>query len=240
MTRYDLSAKNIYLVGCGGVGSWLLPALIKLLEGAESKPTIHLIDGDKLEAKNMDRQLFSPADIGSFKADALANLYIRQYPSIKSLPTFLTPSTEVADHSLFFGAADNHTARRTILQLVDRFGGKAIIGGNEYTDAEAYLYEPDWLGTPADPRIYYPDILTDTTNDPTGLAGCTGEAAVSSPQLVLSNYLAGGYMLHLFYFHYVERPKLERDIKPFWPVIHRSTFSRLSTELYGQLMAKKK
>ena len=41
----------IYLIGCGGVGSYLLPALYH-----STKDQLTLIDGDTIEQKNYERQ----------------------------------------------------------------------------------------------------------------------------------------------------------------------------------------
>lgn len=235
METYEISAEHIYIVGCGGVASWLLPVLTKLCVTQKHPPVIVLIDGDKLEEKNLDRQLFARDQIGQFKSDALLARYQSEYPRLRSIPQFLTDGMEWERNSLFFGCADNHAARRMVLAAVDMYGGRAIIGGNEYTDAEAYVYDPEWSGQSLDPRKYYPEILTQTANDPTRPRSCTGIAAVETPQLVLANFAAANYMLWLFWFYYVERPRMDRGATTdFWPIKHRNTFSRCSTELIGQ------
>lgn len=239
MTRYNSPVNHIYLIGCGGVASWLLPALVKLMRLFDNPPVIHLVDGDKLEEKNMDRQLFDAADIGAFKAEALANHYTPECAEISvglySHPEFMAAGAAwVEPNSLFFGCADNHPARRCILETVDQHGGRAIIGGNEYTDSEAYFYEPSFQGTELDPRKYYPELLTVTTGDPNRPAGCTGQAAEENPQLVLANYSAANHMLWLFWFHFIERPKMNAaESRPYFPLRHHNTFSRFGTELIG-------
>lgn len=232
MPRSEALPDNIYIVGCGGVTSWLLPVLIRLIY--ENDPNIHLMDGDKLEPKNLDRQLFSVDDIGKFKAEALLARYTDDYVSLYDRNEYLVEGTEVEPHSLYLGCADNHTARRNILTMVDNHGGRAIIGGNEYTDAEAYVYEPPWKGSPLDPRVFYPDILTDTDNDPARPASCQGIAQQQTPQLVLANSSAANAILWLFWFYYFEKSKMPPDSQEFWPLRHSNTFSRFSTTLVGQ------
>lgn len=234
MTRFSTVNKTIVVVGCGGVASWLLPCLTRLMEGAEAKPRIILADGDKLEPKNLDRQLFDESDIGKFKSDALAARYAKGYKGkLVSHPEFISDSWDAPAHSLYLGCADNHAARKTILALVDQHGGKAIIGGNEYTDAEAYYYEPAFKGTNQDPRLYYPTIMSDHTGDPTAPQSCQGEAAVASPQLVLANFAAAHHMAHLLWYHCVERPsytpEVQEEIRSFWPIHHRSNNKCLDT-----------
>lgn len=211
-----------YIIGCGGVGSWLVPKLYKLTKN------IFLVDGDSLEEKNLDRQLFNSDDIGEFKAYSLAYKYgigrenVR--PEYYSLGMFDVNPTDV-----LWCCADNHACRREVLYTCDRYNCCAVIGANEYTDAEAYWYEPNWLDSHNDPRVFYPDILTDRSGDPLAPRGCTGAAAVARPQLVLANDWASGLMLHLWWFHTHERPRLEPDTEPYWPVLHRCSATRWST-----------
>jgi hypothetical protein len=217
MIEFDKSVDNVVVIGCGGVASWLLPPLIKLLNQTH-QPALTLYDGDTIEHRNLERQWFSEDDIGTNKAEAMARRL--------GYPTGFTPSyyndgevLPVDGLTLFIGCADNHAARRAILNAVDRGEGYAVIGGNEYTEAEAYYYEASMKDTPTDPRQYIPSILTDNSGDPTRPAGCTGEAAIAAPQLVLANFSAANHIMWLIYHHFVERPKLGREyIKEFMPV----------------------
>ena len=60
-----------YLIGCGGVGSAIVPSFCLLKSPAD----ITLIDGDKIEIKNLNRQLFDARQVGMNKAEALAAKY---------------------------------------------------------------------------------------------------------------------------------------------------------------------
>jgi len=240
MANYRLSVDNIIIVGCGGVASWLLPLLIKLCKD-HGDPHIFLIDGDKLEEKNLDRQLFSEDQIGTNKAVALHARYIKEYSMMTAVEQFLLEGLDLPGQALWFGCVDNHSARRYILNYVDLFGGRAIIGGNEYTDSEAYIYEPSWKNTPLDPRVYFPEILTDQANDPTRPQSCQGLAAIEHPQLVLANYTAAAYMAQLFWFYSVQRFNLDRkETYDFWPIRHSNNFSRIQSEAIGQKMKQPK
>lgn len=79
---------NILMFGAGGVASWLLPQLLKLLynyrEKSTTKPTfeIKLIDFDGVEGKNILRQNFIPSDVGENKAKVLASRYSQIYEGI--------------------------------------------------------------------------------------------------------------------------------------------------------------
>lgn len=197
--------SEIVVIGCGGVFSWAARPLVALLKQSKPQPPLILVDGDTVEKRNLDRQWFAEADIGRNKAEALAASL--DYPA-QHIPHYYANGAilPVSGQVLFLGCADNHAARRAILNAVDRGEGAAIIAGNEYTESESYWYELSMKDTPADPRVYYPAILTDNSGDPTRPAGCTGPAAEASPQLVLANNSAANALHWLFYHHLVERP----------------------------------
>lgn len=220
MIKLSNSVSNVVVVGCGGVASWLLPPLMKLLENSEHRPVIILVDGDTLEERNLERQWFSDEDIGKNKAAALTGKLPDDYPIAPAVEQYYADGMQLPAEGniLFLGCADNHAARRAILNAVDRGQGWAVIAGNEYTEAEAYYYERGMKGTPADPRVFYPSILTDNTGDPTRPTGCTGVAARLSPQLVLANFSAANHLLWLLYHHFVERHQSEDYIKEYMPV----------------------
>ena len=60
-----------YIIGCGGVGSAIIPSFCLLKTPEE----ITLIDGDILERKNLNRQLFDAHHLGQNKATALGTKY---------------------------------------------------------------------------------------------------------------------------------------------------------------------
>ena len=101
-----------------------------------------------------------------------------------------------------------------------------VIGGNEYTDCEAYPYLPAWKGTSGDPRVYYPELLTDQSNDPTN-PSCQGVAQANNRQLALANYLSAGMMVHLWWFITNHGHEVTRGL---WPQRHWATFATFNTK----------
>lgn len=212
----------IYIIGAGGVGSWLTASLCKLV----GPDDITVMDGDELETKNLDRQLFSDDDVGRNKAEALAEKYgctgdTRWY------------SGSLVEHSMgdwLLVCVDNHPARKEAIEACDRAGCRAIFAANEVTSAEAYLYLPEWQGTKLDPRVYYPEIVESKAGDPRSrAAGCTGEAQQSNRQLVTANFMAAALLQHLYVLWAMEAPKMSKEVVPHLPHKLVSNLSKLET-----------
>lgn len=225
---------EVHIIGCGGVGSWVIPALVRL----PGEFTISLWDGDTLEEKNLDRQLFSSTHIGMNKAAAIDLIYIATMFDVNT--EYFHDGSPVGDRSLILCCADNHSARRAVLAKCDETNSTAIIAGNEYTDADAYIYRHYMYGGPNDPRVFAPEILTDNSGDPRRPDGCTGEAARVSPQLVLANMAAATHMLRLLWWWYAETERLDPETKEFWPVMHRTSASRSFTVLLKDRLAERR
>ncbi len=82
---------EIILVGVGGTGGYLAQRLAKLLyalretEGIQFSYTI--VDGDKIEKKNLRRQPFIDADLHEPKANIIAD----RYSGVYDIPIFTSP-----------------------------------------------------------------------------------------------------------------------------------------------------
>ncbi len=199
------------VIGCGGGGSITAPLLRKLFDSTQ----VMLVDGDVFEDKNLDRQFFDGEHIGKNKAESLAEMLGALYKP----EWFHAGLLRLKASDVLFVCVDNNAARLQALLACDQQGCRAVFQANEYTQAEAYWYEPSWKGTPNDPRVFYPDILTDRSGDPLGPPGCVEEAKVS-PQLVLANAWSSSLALSLFWFHTKERRKEGNEDENYWPVHH--------------------
>lgn len=211
-----------YVIGAGGVGSWLTPALCLLI--GPDKVTV--VDGDTLEEKNMNRQLFKKEHIGNNKAYALSSLYHCSYqPEYYSMGRFF-----VGEEDWLIVCADNHPARRAALNEADARSCRVIIAANETHSAEAYYYNRGWRGGDLDPREYYPELLTGNDGDPLAQAiGCTGEAQEQNPQLVTANFMAASLAMQLFVVWQLEARKLNSETIPSLPYHLVSNLSRLKS-----------
>jgi hypothetical protein len=208
---------RIYIIGGGGVGSWLLPSMCLL----EKPGNITCIDGDMLEFKNLNRQLFTEKDIGQNKAKALAQKY-----ACKCLESWFSSGLiDLSPRDWLMVCVDNHRARLEALQECDSHGCQAIFACNETHSAEAFYYRREWMGGPLDPRTYYPEIATDPGGDPRAAAiGCTGDAQANNTQLVSANFMASSLAQHLYVLWAMEVPAMEG-----------APINRLPNRLYANL-----
>lgn len=195
--------SDIWIIGCGGVASYFMPAFIKLMNyGTEKPPTLYFIDGDVLEEKNLLRQLFSFDDVGVKKAEAFQNIYGPQYKGkIVVEPNYFSSGANIANSgvrpNLICCFADNHSCRKEVLAVCDKLETSCIIAGNGKTDADAYYYKFGFKDK-KDPRVRYPEILTDERDNPIRAPGCvTEEALIETPQLASANMLAAAFSIHI-------------------------------------------
>ena len=194
---------NVAIVGCGGIGGWVASLLSKSTKFYDN---LILVDGDKVERRNMDRQLFGPHSTGKFKADCVAKQMfssmrtrthtVNEYISPDNADDLLAP---LGEDGIIIGAVDNNVARSVMLKLADRFNVPCILAGNNFISAESFFYHPLWESTPLDPLQYYPEIGTDPSGDPLN-PGCTGEQAEAAPQLALANMAAANHTMRLFWY----------------------------------------
>ncbi len=68
---------NIYIIGCGGIGSYLAEFIYKAREAQQISvlTDITLVDFDSVELKNINYQNFTMEDAGMNKARVLSNRY---------------------------------------------------------------------------------------------------------------------------------------------------------------------
>jgi hypothetical protein len=211
-----------YIIGCGGVGSAIVPSFCLL----KSRTEVTLIDGDNIERKNLNRQMFDARQIGINKAQALAEKYGCHF-----IPEwFARGKIRHFRNDWLICLADNHRTRLETLEVCDESGCQAIIAANEMHSSEAYCYRRAWKNTSRDPRVYYPEIATDTSGDPRAAAiGCTGDIQESHPQLVSANLMAAALAEHLFVLWHLKAPHLDKETVALLPYRFAANLTKLET-----------
>lgn len=120
---------TIVLVGCGGTGSFLAEALCRLL--MDRPADVYLVDMDRVERQNVGRQAFALADVGQFKAQALAERLARRFERTVGYAVQLYDAglhahvfrPQSGHLNLLVGCVDNSAARRTIAATLEGRSG---------------------------------------------------------------------------------------------------------------------
>ena len=176
------------IVGCGGIGAWA----VRLLQQAQESDLL-LVDRDVVKSRNLLRQPFRQRDIRKTKASALAR---RNDTPIESWIQEVDFDKLNPKPDWLLSCVDNHPARAYTLDLSDRYSIPSIVAGNEVESYQVLVYKPAWKGTPRDPRVAYPEIESDLSDDPTK-PGCSDEQRQGNAQSVLANYMAAGMLVRL-------------------------------------------
>jgi hypothetical protein len=191
--------ERIVLVGLGGIGSQLVPSLVRYLAfRPEPRPLLVLVDGDAYEPGNRTRQVFPETAIGTNKAEALAEVY--RGLTVQAVADYLTGENVgaiIRDGDLVLLAVDNHWSRF----LVDRhLAGlqevTLISGGNDETDGNVQLVRRRG-GQFVDGSLaeIHVEIGRATEAEFAARNGCERQVE-ERPQLVVTNLMVASAMLN--------------------------------------------
>ncbi len=203
MTEYvlDLKRGHIAMVGCGGTGSFAAEGLARLLL---SYPAVklYLIDGDRVEERNLGRQNFFAADLGKFKSEALAERLTKAYRStVAYLTTPLLPTIagRLDNCGVVVGCVDNAAARETIANQtsvrqwwVDSGNGnehgQVVIGNSSVVQlGSGGAFNPEegrCYGLPL-PTLVHPELLV-----PAPQPSCAEAAAAGDQGTTINQFMA--------------------------------------------------
>jgi len=208
-----MSTSTALLIGAGGTGTHMLPALSRLLAYHPDAPKrLVIMDGDTYEAKNAQRQLGYIPDAN--KAEAAAALIspdVLEALTVETRPVYADTYQlrEVIESHRRTGterplvvlcAVDNHATRKLVLDTCDAVGCSYlyISPGNDYDTGRVLIFGRDEHGTAicADPREVYPDIGAPKDRRPSNNRRGCFEAQESTPQLITANAMAATISLH--------------------------------------------
>lgn len=138
-----LQTSRILIAGCGGLGGYLCELMARIGIGE-----ICVIDGDRFETSNLNRQvLSSPELIGSSKSEAAANRIRLIDPAIKvvSVHTFLTEGNAeelLQGYDVVLDALDNIAGRRVLSSTCAKLNIPLIYGAVGGWVAQAAISMP--------------------------------------------------------------------------------------------------
>lgn len=176
----ETHSVTICLVGCGGTGSHIAQTLARLASHCRDtggpRITLALLDGDVVEAKNVGRQLFSPADVGKNKAQVLAARFSAVFglPIVAGATMLGDERVTHAGYGILVGAVDGAAGRRSLQHQLHLGGwrvwvdcgnhessGQVVAGTVAHRDRlQGVLKLGVCSGLPVAPLIY-PELLKD-------------------------------------------------------------------------------
>lgn len=133
----EFRAVNLYLIGCGGTGSWLAPSMVRiarvLCAERQVEVNVMFVDPDIVEAGNIFRQHFCDAEIGQPKAVALATRYgLAWGMEIQAITAHFDKALLSHGYgayrdtlTVFIGCVDNAAARKSIAEALGQLNYSA-------------------------------------------------------------------------------------------------------------------
>lgn len=217
--------KRCIIVGCGGIGSWLAPGLIRTLQFQAPMSVVMLVDGDNFEPKNAERQNYMT--LGN-KAEALRVDLSPQAPSVfvvatpawivsaeeaakrdtkqdaeENIVQKITPESILQEGDIVFAVVDNYATRKLIFEAAKSMGNIDIFsggnGGVETGDAlfgSVYHYQRrDGKDVTLSPLVMHDEYANPTDRNP-GELSCQERAALDGgSQLLVVNMHVATYLL---------------------------------------------
>lgn len=196
--------KRVIVVGVGGIGSWLVPPLCRLLAYKKYAGEVWLCDGDKFEPHNADRQDVGEG-LGMNKAEAMCDRIFHDLPNLRQrcLPEFLTEGNVaglIAEDSIVLIAVDNHPARALIAGHAQTLRNVVVLtAGNELYDGNVHVYRrgggKDKTGPLSD---RHPEAFNSNEGNRAAMS-CEQLAQEGEPQLLVTNFMAATALLCAFW-----------------------------------------
>ncbi len=218
----------ITLVGCGGTGSWLAPAVARvarlLREQRGKEVRVQFMDPDRVERKNIYRQNFCAAEVRCNKAEALAERYGRAWGlEIAAIPQAFNPQLHRYTHTdVIIGCVDNAGGRRAIADCAkDSAINKAIVWldcGNTRSYGQVLCGVkgvknpfgiPGFCGELPMPHKQHPELLVDAPEEVLAEGSCAEIALQESQGLAINQRMAAEAA------DYLVRLLVTRDLRKF-------------------------
>jgi PRTRC genetic system ThiF family protein len=207
----DAEELRLYLVGCGGTGSWLAPDIARLAAEFRARwrnIRITFVDPDTVEPVNIPRQNFCQAEVGASKAETLAARYGSAWGlEIAAVTKRFQPSLVDAPWraaAIIIGCVDNAAARKSIAGILDRNSptpsvwwldcGNAVQSGQVLLGSAPTVRElagafavPTFCSALPSPALQHPELLMPLPEESKGARMSCAEIAAANRQALTVN-----------------------------------------------------
>lgn len=169
-----LAAASVVVIGAGGLGCPVLSCLAGAGVG-----TLHVVDGDRVEASNLHRQpLYALADVGRPKAEVAVERLAALNPDIRVQPHAIRLDAANAAGLLALGevvvdCSDNFRTKFLVNDAAVLAGKPAVLASIHQYEGQLQVARPDAGG--ACLRCVWPEATRD------GLVGNCAESGVLGP-----------------------------------------------------------
>ena len=230
MLEFDFVKKpHIFLIGCGGTGSYTAEHLVRLLNGSDA--ILELYDGDNVEVDNLTRQNFKSSEMSLNKAVALTKRFntdmVLDKLTIKAHDSYITDkdefsiklltSIEETQTPIIVMCVDNVSTRRLINEVIDDIDSDAmkliaIDSGNTDQTGQVVVYSNSDIKYTkvfeqsknvklASMLKLYPelDIIKDITDENPGIKSICVDNANKKPQSMMANVLNADIIATVLY-----------------------------------------
>jgi hypothetical protein len=211
-----LTPMRIAVVGCGGIGDFLVEPMVRFLEYTPQLEDVaievYLLDPDKAEERNLERQA-TVKSIGRNKALALAErVDLAIHPKrvhVTGLPIAVSPKQGMRtlkelfwdDGIIVMGCVDEHVSRVYIQELMANLrSGIFICGGNDFHDGQVQLWTKHRGKESAQIHKVHPEMTLTSGRFPDEPSCQVG--AEKHPQLIWAN-MACALAMGAALWHYV-------------------------------------
>lgn len=198
-----MEQTNIVIVGLGGIGSILSGSLSRFLNyNKTSLFSIVLVDGDRYEVKNLERQDFQKA--GGNKAEVKKEELQEKFDNLifESFPKFVNEDTiknVIKEKDIVFLCVDNHKSRKLVSDYCSNLKDVVLIsGGNEVDEGNVQIFVKK-EGEKITPSLtdYHKELQNPSDKSPEEMS-CE-ELSKSEPQLYFANLMVASYMCAALY-----------------------------------------
>lgn len=196
---------TISIIGCGGIGSWLLGPLLRFLNADGFAGEIVLWDGDRFAPENSRRQDFTRAGMGRPKAEAMADRFRADFCSLKiwhrnEYVSAQNVSEAVRERALIISCVDNHPARALLARQAETLRNVCILSaGNEKLDGNVCVsLRKAGCELTTSVLARHPELAMTSTGDRTQM-GCAQLLEQGESQILVTNFVAAAATLSLFH-----------------------------------------